>query len=85
MSYIHFESAGESASGKTKLWHVLSNDQACVLGTVAWYAPWRKYAFSALSSACVFEQDCLRDIADFCERETLTHKRKKYEAIHGDV
>lgn len=57
---------------KTKVWAVLSNDGGQI-GTVAWYGPWRKYCFSP-EAGTVFEQVCLRDIAQFCEAETRLHR-----------
>ncbi len=35
MSWIVFEDAGESASGKTRLWHVCAKEGGEILGTVA--------------------------------------------------
>ncbi len=76
-SWLTFDDAGESSSGKTKLWHVCSKEQGSVLGTIAWYGPWRKYAFSVIyCSNVVFEEDCLREIAQFCENKTFIHKQK---------
>ncbi len=76
MSWITFDLAGTSESGKTKEWRVQPKDRpglaACV-GIVKWYGPWRKYTFTPYSHT-VFEQDCLRDIADFCEQRTKDHK-----------
>jgi len=79
MSWINFEYAGLSNSGKTLEWRVQpagAPELAACIGIVKWYAPWRKYAFMPYSNT-VFEQDCLRDIADFCERRTKEHKEAK--------
>lgn len=76
MSWITFEHAGKSKSGKTHEWRVQPKDNgalAACIGVVKWYGPWRKYTFQPYSST-VFEQDCLRDIADFCEKVTREHK-----------
>ena len=73
MSWIKFEPTGCSKSGKTKVYEVIPKDGGGSLGRIAWYAPWHKYAFFP-SSYTIFEQDCLRDIADFCERQTFEHK-----------
>lgn len=65
---------------KTKTWMVESNESGCVLGWIAWYSQWRTYGFFP-DADTVFEEDCLRDIADFCERKTIEHKkmREKHE------
>lgn len=72
--WIDFKGPWPTPSGKTKLWDVLAKD-GDRLGRVQWYAPWRKYVFLP-NNHCVFEQDCLRDIATFVEKETLKHKKK---------
>jgi hypothetical protein len=35
------------------------------LGVIKWYGPWRQYCFYP-EPGCVFNSDCLRDIAGFC-------------------
>ena len=73
MSYLQFKQRGTSDSGLTKLWAVLGA-QDKVLGSIRWYAPWRKYCFYTLEGgAMVFDVNCLREIADFCEAETRSH------------
>jgi hypothetical protein len=58
---------GHSASGKTRVYEVDTKDEIRVcLGEVRWYAPWRKYAFFP-DPDTLYEQDCLRDIAEFLE------------------
>ena len=63
------------AAGKTRNWTVTANEGGAVLGIVKWYIPWRKYCFFPERN-CVFEQDCLRDIAEFCEVRTKTHREE---------
>lgn len=67
-SFLKFEYEGKTLSGKTKQWRV-ANRGGSFLGTVSWYAPWRKYCFEPLESL-VFDAGCLREIAAFCELET---------------
>lgn len=57
---------------KTKRWSVKAKDGGA-LGVISWYGPWRKYAFNT-NAGCVFEEICLREIAEFCERETKIHR-----------
>ena len=70
-TYITF--AERPPKPKTKVWAVLSQGGA-EIGTVCWYGPWRKYCFMPAYSS-VFEQVCLREIAQFCETETRNHKQ----------
>jgi hypothetical protein len=76
MSWILFKEAGFSPSGKTRTWDVLPTDGGLIIGRIYWYSKWRKYVFAPLDNA-VFEEDCLRDIASFCESATKQHKRWK--------
>lgn len=63
-----------SPSGKTVVFTVAPKDSGAAIGEVRWYGPWRKYAFFPRPET-VFEQDCLRDIATFCEQETKQHRK----------
>lgn len=45
------------------------------LGQIYWFGRWKRYSFYPASET-VFEQDCLRKIADFCERQTEEIKRR---------
>lgn len=76
--YIEFVDAGTSESGKTRLWDVYpKGNRQSVLGEVSWYSPWRKYVFMAPDNIpVVFDQACLRDIADFIGEQTKLHKAK---------
>lgn len=71
--WINFIDGGTSETGKTRLWHVVTKDGSSVIGIIHWYGPWRKYCFSPHAKT-VYEQDCLRSIADFCERQTIAHR-----------
>jgi hypothetical protein len=72
--YIQFIYHGNSLSGKTKTWLVATiEDENDRIGEIKWFGPWRCYAFFP-SDKTVFEKKCLRNIANFCEIETLDHK-----------
>ena len=60
---------------KTKVWFVVSLDEKSHLGWVTWYGPWRKYCFQPKENT-VYEWVCLREIADFCEKQTKLHKEQ---------
>lgn len=74
--WIEFLAAGASPSGKTAKYAVRAKDGDALLGVVRWFAPWRKYAFFPQPET-LYEQDCLRDIAAFCEAETRAHRERK--------
>lgn len=59
---------------KTKRWSVVNKNTMETLGTVSWFGRWRRYAFTPMENT-VFEQDCLRDIADFCVNQTQQHSK----------
>ena len=73
---------------KTRVWYVLPegcNDLGRRLGRVAWFTRWRKYCYFPIADT-VYEQDCLRDIAQFCEDETRKHReanKAMKEAANG--
>lgn len=58
---------------KTKVWWVVNKHDDVHLGWVGWFGKWRKYAFYPKLDT-VYEQVCLRDIADFCESATKEHR-----------
>jgi hypothetical protein len=75
--YIQFVDAGYSSSGKTKVWDVATKEDAeDLIGEIKWFGPWRCYAFYPFEKT-VFEKTCLRDIADFCEKQTKLKKGAK--------
>lgn len=60
----------------TKRWAVMPKDGSAQIGMVSWYGPWRKYCFFPMAST-VFEWVCLREIAEFCESQTVLHRLDK--------
>lgn len=60
---------------KTVGW-LVQNKKGENLGYVQWNSGWRGYAFHPLG-APIFEQDCLRDIAEFVEKATKEHKENR--------
>lgn len=77
--WIKFEPVEVGDGRKTRVWFVLTIDGTEKLGQIAWYSPWRRYCFQP-QLGTIYEQDCMRRIADFCERETKIHKG----VIHAD-
>jgi hypothetical protein len=70
-SYIHFVYTGNSKSGLTKVWSV-KTVAGTSLGTVSWFATWRKYCFQPASN-CIFDVSCLAEIANFLLSEMQNH------------
>ncbi len=71
--WITFEEFGRSTTGKTVVWEVVEKASQGVLGEVKWFGRWRCYGFFPKLET-VFEQQCLRDIADFCEQQTRAQR-----------
>lgn len=63
-------------TGKTLVWDVENKENGAVLGRIKWFGQWRKYAFFPFNGM-VFEQVCLREIADFIEARTKEHRAKR--------
>ena len=65
----------------TKLWSVVA-EGGSVLGMIKWYAPWRKYAFFPFTDT-LYEEVCMREIANFIEHRTHDHRRDHSERMHA--
>lgn len=70
-SYVKFEESGSSA-GKTKIWMVKNSRSDYEIGRVIWHGPWRKYVFEPAKN-CIFDANCLVEIANFTVEETRAH------------
>lgn len=82
-AHITFRDDGPVKVGaKTRQFSVFSTHNRALLGYVKWWVHWRQYVFFPLNS--IFDKNCLREIAEFCEQSTKVHKdrlstRKNYE------
>lgn len=74
-TYITFRFERLSESGKTKRW-VVESAEGQPIAYVEWGGHWRKYIFFPLSCT-IFEEVCLREIADFIQGETKAHRARK--------
>ena len=76
--YIHMVRANKQ-NPRTWIYLVRVNYDETLLGTIKWYAQWRKYGFYP-EAKTVFEDTCLEDIKQFCidlnERQRSRSKRK---------
>jgi len=67
---------------KTSIVRVVAIQGSCLLGEIKWYGAWRKYCFfPAPNLMTIFEEDCLRDIAQFCEEATRAHRESKRTVV----
>ena len=63
-TYIRFQVAGFSESGKTQVWNVLMIRHGLEpLGEIRWFGRWRQYAFFPRDDT-LYSPDCLHAIAD---------------------
>lgn len=68
-TWINFEPTDQLPERRTARYVVRANGSGIFLGTVKWYAPWRRYSFFP-EPETIFEHECLRAIAEFCEQAT---------------
>lgn len=68
------ESRANHPQRKTKIWLVENKTNGSHLGEVRWQGAWRQYCFFPADD-CVFEKNCLRRIADYCEARTIEHRK----------
>ena len=61
---------------KTRVFDILNKDTHCIIGTIRWYGPWRKYSFFPEPNT-VFESQCLSDITKFLNDLMLERKLVK--------
>lgn len=63
-------------SSKTERFTVVETQGDIFIGKITWCGRWQKYAFEPFRDT-ILEQDCLRDIADFCEAKTKEHQASR--------
>lgn len=70
-----FDKWGRSPSAKTRIWGVLSSRWITprgtvidTLGTIKWYAHWRRYVFFPEPST-LYDAGCLAEIAAFIKQQ----------------
>jgi hypothetical protein len=59
---------------KTVIYSVRNSKNGSMLGYVKWSGGFRKYVFAPVQEELIFDESCLRDIADFLVR--LMEERK---------
>ena len=80
--WIDFEKQEKKEHFKTDIWIIFTKDGRTNLGFIKWYGRWRGYAFFPQSDT-IYEEDCLRDIADFIETETKEYRQEAKNKKEG--
>jgi len=76
MKWIEFHRIEQSLR-KTEVYNVQATERRVHLGQVRFWPKWRAFAFFP-DPQTLFEKDCLRDIADFCEEKTKEWREQKF-------
>lgn len=63
LEWVELDNIGK----KTKRWHLLALKGP--VGEIKWHGAWRKYCFFPFAET-LFDWECMRMIAEFCEIET---------------
>ena len=80
--WIEFRELEPKLGAKTRQWAVIIKEGEALLGKIGWFGRWRKYCFAANGyGEPIFEETCLRDIAEFCETQTKAHRKKRAEGV----
>jgi hypothetical protein len=81
--HIYARESSQPPERVTKRWAIVANDGEVELGEVKWFGRWRCYAYFPLNET-IYEKQCLRDIAQFCEDQTKLHRQKGANATEKD-
>jgi hypothetical protein len=78
-SHILITNLGKLKGAKTNVYGVFEKDMLrdkyhphALLGSIAWFGRWRKYAFCP-AAECTFEEVCMEEISLFIREETRAH------------
>lgn len=83
--WIRFEKVGRPRGRLTDIFLVVTKDGGkdgagfAELGEIRWHAPWRRFAFFP-ADATLYESQCLRDLAAFCDEQTEARRRARLMA-----
>jgi len=81
MKWIDIEEIETDAKRKTKIFEVITKARLG-LGIVKWHSAWRKYCFFP-AEGTIYEEDCMRDIANFMEHVTRIYKETTKVVVKG--
>jgi hypothetical protein len=71
--YLYFNKLNPPPGRKMPRFEIMNRATDAVLGEIRWYGAWRKYCFYP-GAEVLFDEKCLREIADFCEARTRGHR-----------
>ncbi len=80
---VRFENKVRKKGHVTSIWDVYGGgpdspfdglERRGFLGNILWWPGWRRYVFEPDGPCVLFDAKCLREIADFCEGQTLKHR-----------
>ena len=80
MGHLIFKA--EEPKPKTKVWSVWNYVTRELIGKVAWGSSWRKYVFFTYGDM-MFDEGCMRHLADFVELQTRIHKQRRSDGGIG--
>lgn len=72
-THVTFAHLGPRPGNKTSDWAVRERSGGDI-GTIKWFPRWRKYGFFPCHGT-VYEETCLREIAEFCQARTADRKK----------
>jgi len=77
MSFIKFAEVKDSKR-KTKQFCIMNTtNMPCVLGYISFYPQWRKFVFFPNKEIItLFDDSCLREIANFCEDQSREWRKE---------
>lgn len=65
---------------KTDIW-MIEGDGGSFLGRIAWYGPWRTFAFfPRRDEPIILEAECMRALANFCTEMRAARKKERANA-----
>ena len=73
--WIYAREIPQAPEQVTKRWAIVATDGEVELGEVKWWGKWRCYAYFPLNNT-LYEKQCLRDIANFCESKTTEQRER---------
>ena len=73
--YLKFVLLDKPVNRKTNTWMVAPKFGTSNLGEIKFHPAWRRFCFFPFP-ARLFDKDCLRSVADFCEAKTIEWRRR---------
>ncbi|MFH1184676.1 MAG: hypothetical protein V1755_06510 [Chloroflexota bacterium] len=85
-THIYFDPLPDDPKRRTRRWFVRSKHETdsdgdgLILTDIAWFGRWRKYAAQPRDGT-IYEETCLREIAEFCEQRTREHRLRQRNGV----